>query len=60
MEQIVYNILTYIIIGFALFVAGKKMYGKAFSKKKESGCGDGCGGCSSKCELKDLATNLNK
>lgn len=60
MEQGIYNILTYLIIAGAMFVAGKKLYEKAFPKKQSTGCGDGCGGCASKCDLKEFASKLDK
>ncbi|MFA6400644.1 MAG: hypothetical protein WCX31_03325 [Salinivirgaceae bacterium] len=53
MEQVIYNILTFLIIGTALFIAGRKAYAKLFVKK-ESSCASGCEGCASKCELKSV------
>lgn len=51
MEETFYNILTYLIVFIALFLAGRKTITKMFSKK-ESPCNSGCGGCTSTCELK--------
>ncbi|HAN00110.1 MAG TPA: hypothetical protein DCQ26_16040 [Marinilabiliales bacterium] len=54
MEPWVYNILAYAIVGMALFAAAKKVYTKFSQKQKSSSCAGGCGGCTSKCELKSL------
>jgi hypothetical protein len=56
MEEIIYNSLTYIIVLFAIFIAVRKVVLKN-TKKEESSCADGCGGCSSKCDLKALVKN---
>ena len=53
MDEIIYNIISYLIILIALFIAGRKLFQKMFVKK-ESSCADGCGGCSTKCDLKEL------
>jgi len=53
MEQVIYNTLAFLIIGIALFIAGRKVFAKLFVKK-ESTCASGCDGCASKCELKSL------
>lgn len=53
MEEIIYNVLAILIVAAALFVAVRKVYHKINPKKKSS-CGDGCGGCSSDCQIKDL------
>lgn len=53
METIVFNILTFIILGVAFFIAGKKLVQKLFARNQRS-CADGCSACTSKCELKSL------
>ncbi len=53
MDAMVFNIITYIILGIAFFITGKKIVEKLFSKDKSS-CSSGCSGCNSKCELKSL------
>ncbi len=53
MEEIIYNIITYFIITFALFVAVIKIYRSVFLGNKPN-CENGCGGCTSKCELKNI------
>jgi hypothetical protein len=53
METVFFTVLTYLILGFAFFIAGRKLFEKLFSSKKSS-CADGCAGCTSKCELKSL------
>lgn len=53
MEDLIYNTLSYIIILFAVYIALRKVIFKN-NKEEESSCADGCGGCSSKCDLKAL------
>lgn len=53
--NLIYDILTYLVIGVAVFVTIKKVFENSFKKKDPSSCSDGCGGCTSKCDLKDLA-----
>ncbi|MGD9994067.1 MAG: hypothetical protein AB7S69_12285 [Salinivirgaceae bacterium] len=53
METLVFNIITFIILGVAFFIAGKKLVLKLFARNQRS-CADGCSGCTSKCELKSL------
>ncbi len=50
----IYNIITYLIVALSLFLAGKKIYMKIFTNKQPA-CESGCGGCTSKCELRNLA-----
>lgn len=52
---LIYDILTYIIVGFAVLVALKKAFHKYNAKTEESSCSDGCGGCTTKCDLKEFA-----
>ena len=52
MEEQLFNILTYLIILVAIFIAGRKVFNKIF-KKGELSCENGCDGCSVKCELKE-------
>ncbi len=54
MENLVYNILTYSIIFIAVFFAVKRIIKKTYSEE-ETDCSNGCGGCTTKCELKNLA-----
>lgn len=55
METLIYDLLTYLIIGLAVLVVMKKIFRKSFSKNEEASCADGCGGCTSKCDLKEIA-----
>ena len=57
MEELIYNIFTFIIIAFAVFVAGKKIYDSVKPKNDSSSCSSGCGGCGTPCELKDVIQN---
>lgn len=59
MEDHIYNLLTYLIIFVAVIITGKKFWKKNFGKKEDSSCSSGCGGCATKCDLKELV-NTNK
>ncbi|MBI9067391.1 MAG: FeoB-associated Cys-rich membrane protein [Salinivirgaceae bacterium] len=52
----VYNIFTFIIVGFAFFIAGRKVY-FSFKPKKNTACSTGCAGCGTPCNLKDIVIN---
>jgi len=53
MEELIYDSITYLIVLFAAVIAVKKVLQKSI-KKDEASCSDGCGGCTSKCDLKEL------
>jgi len=53
MEEIIYNSLTYLIVFIAIAIAVKKVLQKN-TKKADTSCSDGCGGCTTKCNLKEL------
>ena len=52
MEEQFFDILAYLIILVAVFIAGKKIFYKSFKKEKSS-CANGCNGCTAVCNLKD-------
>lgn len=58
MENLIYNILTILIVSAAVLIAAKKFY-DSLKPKSESNCDSGCGGCSSKCDLKEALQNNN-
>ena len=54
--NLIYDILTYLIVAIAVLIAFKKFLDKTIRKQKvSSSCADGCGGCTSKCDLKEFA-----
>ncbi|MDA3891143.1 MAG: FeoB-associated Cys-rich membrane protein [Salinivirgaceae bacterium] len=59
MEEHIYNIITYLIVLLAIFVAARKIIAKNFAKKESVSCADGCGGCATGCNLKE-EVNLKK
>ncbi len=50
MTSIVLNIAAILVVGFAFFMAGKKVFTKLFTKPV-SQCESSCGGCTNKCDL---------
>jgi len=54
MEEQFYNTITYLVIFAAVAVAGLKIVQKHFKQPNSPTCTDGCGGCNSKCDLKEL------
>lgn len=52
MENLIYNILAFIIVGFAFTIAAIRFY-KSIKPNQKSSCDSGCGGCASKCDLKE-------
>lgn len=54
MSPWIYNLFAYLIVGLAIMVALKKAYDTFTPKRKSSSCANGCGGCTTKCELKNL------
>ena len=56
MEETALNIIAYLIVLLALIIAVKKLF-KKVSANNESPCTNGCGGCTAKCDLKELANS---
>ncbi len=57
MENVIYNILTILIVAFAFFLLGRKVY-NSFANNSNA-CDSGCDGCASKCDLKEIMQKQN-
>ncbi len=58
MDNIIYNILTLIIVASAFFLMGRKIYHNV-KKTDKSQCESGCDGCTTKCDLKEIVQKHN-